>query len=137
MTSHAHEFLIFDGVCHLCTCSVAFLAARERTHTIRFATLQSTAGQALLRRFAPTSEAQASIVFIQGGQAYLRSDAIVKLAQHLRMPWRVLAWLRIIPRPLRDAAYDFVARHRYGWFGKSERCMVPSPELKSRFLDEG
>ena len=137
MTSLADDILIFDGDCDLCTRSVAFILAHERAPAIRFAILQSTAAREVLRPFALDPDRLSTFILIRDDQAYVRSDALVEVARHLRMPWRGLRWLRVIPRRLRDALYDFVAGHRYEWFGKREHCMVPSAELRSRFLEDG
>jgi len=80
-----------------------------------------------------------TVVFVtQPGTAYeqifFRSEAALRLLDHVGGFWRVVSWLRIIPRPLRDAVYDFIAHRRYGWFGKFDTCRVPTPELRDRFL---
>ncbi len=135
MTAAARQIIVFDGVCTLCNRGVAFLLAHEHDHLIRFAAAQSTAGRELLSEFGLDPENLASFVFIQGGTAHFRSDAALRVARHLRLPWRMFRVLRIIPRPLRDWVYDLIARRRYRWFGKRESCMVPTPEMRSRFLD--
>jgi predicted DCC family thiol-disulfide oxidoreductase YuxK len=77
-----------------------------------------------------------TFVLIADGKAYLRSDAAIRVTRYLAGGWRLLGAIRIIPRPLRDWAYDFVARNRYRWFGRFETCMVPTPELRARFIQE-
>jgi predicted DCC family thiol-disulfide oxidoreductase YuxK len=136
MTAGTGDIVLFDGVCELCTHSVKFILRRERTDVIRFVPLQSKVGHELLRGFGIDPEGIATFVFITKGKIYLRSDALVEIVQHLRMPWRMLGWLGVVPRPLRDAVYDFIARNRYRWFGQRETCMMPTPELRARFLDE-
>jgi predicted DCC family thiol-disulfide oxidoreductase YuxK len=126
--------VLFDGVCNLCTGSVQFLLQRDRRRRFRFAALQSSAGQALLRQHGLAGDILETIVVLERGKARLRSNAALLLARRLPWPWPLLAALRILPRALRDALYTLVARHRYRWFGRTERCMLPTPEVADRFL---
>jgi predicted DCC family thiol-disulfide oxidoreductase YuxK len=77
-----------------------------------------------------------TFVVIADGRAYVRSDAAIRVARFLRGAWTLLSMLKIIPRPIRDYAYDVVARNRYRWFGRRDACIVPTPELRKRFIDE-
>jgi predicted DCC family thiol-disulfide oxidoreductase YuxK len=127
--------VFYDGLCGLCDRWVRFVLARDPRHSLKFSPLQGdTARQ---RKDLPTE--LRSVVFVtQSGTAqekiYFRSDAALRLLDHVGGLWRVVSWLRIIPRPLRDWVYDLIARHRYQWFGKFETCRVPSPEVRARFL---
>ncbi len=134
MGSAAETIVLFDGVCNLCNGSVQFLLRRDRRRRFRFAALQSAAGQALLEEYGLPTQILPTIVVLEGGQARVRSDAALHLARRLPWPWPALAVFRILPRPLRDALYDFVARHRYRWFGRTESCMLPTPDVADRFL---
>lgn len=126
--------VLFDGVCNLCTGSVRFLLRRDRQGRFRFAALQSAAGQALLDQLGMAGDTLETIVVIEAGRAWARSDAALLLARRLPWPWPLLAVFVVLPRPLRDALYAFVARRRYRWFGRTESCMVPTPEIAERFL---
>lgn len=136
-TSEA-PILLFDGVCNLCHGAVRFVLEHERAPTIRFASLQSEFARALLSRegraLPAPGEAPESMVFFEAGRLYERSDAALRVARYLRAPYRLLAWLRVTPRVLRDAIYRFVARHRYRWFGQRESCLLPTDDLRGRFL---
>jgi len=116
--------VLFDGVCNLCNGVVRFIIARDPSARFRFAPL-------------PPADAGAtdSIVLVEAGKKYTRSTAALRIARGLRFPWPLLYALMLAPRPLRDLVYDWVARHRYGWFGKRAACMVPTPEVRSRFLE--
>ena len=127
--------VLFDGVCNLCNGAVQFLLRRDRQRRLRFASLQSMAGQALLRRHGLATDALESIVVLEGGQARLRSDAALLLARRLPWPWPLLVVFVVWPRPLRDALYSLVARNRYRWFGRRESCLLPTAETAGRFLD--
>jgi predicted DCC family thiol-disulfide oxidoreductase YuxK len=134
MGSAAETIVLFDGVCNLCNGSVQFLLRRDRRRRFRFAALQSAAGRALLEQYGLSTQTLETIVVLEGGQARVRSDAALHLARRLPWPWPALAVFRILPRPLRDAPYSFVARHRYRWFGRTESCMLPTPDVADRFL---
>lgn len=126
--------ILFDGVCNLCNGLVQFVIRRDRAGYFRFAALQSAEGQALLAAHGlPAPTEPESIVLIENGRAYSHSGAVLRLAR--RLPgWRWLAAFQVVPRPLRDAAYRWVARNRYRWFGRQEACLLPTPELQARFL---
>lgn len=130
--------LLFDGVCNLCSRVVTFVLEHESGSELRFASLQSAVGRGLLSahgRAADTGD-PSTVILVEGGAIYERSDAALRAARYLRAPYRWLWWTRFVPRLVRDACYDFVARHRYGWFGKSDVCMIPSPGVRQRFLDQ-
>ena len=129
------DLLIFDGVCNLCARSVRFVLQHEGDHTLRFTPLQSPLGSRLLRElgFDPTDAK--TFVLVSGGKAHVKSEAALRLSRRFRGGWRLLGILSIVPRPLRDWAYDRVAQNRYRWFGRTEACMVPTPELRARFLE--
>ncbi|MUG86796.1 DUF393 domain-containing protein [Paenibacillus timonensis] len=129
--------ILFDGVCHLCQGAVKFIIKRDPVGRFRFASLQSPAGSRLLKAAVAREEALDSVVLIEHGTPYTRSAAALRIARGLRYPWPLLYVLIIVPRGLRDAAYQFVAKHRYRWFGKDEACLVPTRELKERFLEDG
>lgn len=130
----AKSVLLFDGVCNLCNSSVNFILARDPKAKFRFASLQSDEGQELLQAFEDRPSDLSSVVLIEDGQLYARSDAALRVARQLSGGWPLLYAFIVLPRALRDAVYDWVARNRYRWFGKRDSCMMPSPELRNRFL---
>ena len=134
MTDPGEPILLFDGVCGLCDRFVQFILRHDSTGKIRFAALQSETGQDLLRRFALPEKDLSFVVLIEGDKSYVRSSAALRSMQYLDGRWKYLSFLRVIPMALSDAAYDFVARRRYSWFGKYDQCIVPSAETKKRFL---
>jgi predicted DCC family thiol-disulfide oxidoreductase YuxK len=125
--------LLFDGVCNLCNGVVQFVVRRDAADRIRFAPLQSPAGQELLARH-DLPDALDSVVLVEGDRAYIKSAAAIRVAELLGWPYRAAAVTRLLPRRLRDAAYEFVATNRYDWFGRKEQCMVPSDDVSDRFL---
>ena len=127
--------MLFDGLCNLCAASVRFVLERDEKSAFDFASLQSETARTLLAEAGASAELPDSIVLLDADGVHLRSDAALRIAARLRRPWPLLAALRVLPRAIRDPLYDFVARHRYGWFGKRESCLVPTPTLRARFLD--
>lgn len=129
------DLVIFDGICNLCARSVTFILKHEADQRLRFVPLQSTAGSRLMRELGLDPEDAKSFVLLARGGAFVRSEAAVRVCGYFKWPWKALAALRVIPRPIRDRAYDLVARNRYRWFGRSEVCMVPTPDLRARFIE--
>ncbi|HQZ72769.1 MAG: thiol-disulfide oxidoreductase DCC family protein [Anaerolineae bacterium] len=129
------DVVIFDGVCNLCARSVAFILRHEADPRLRFVPLQSTAGSRLMREIGLDPEDAKTFVLLAGGKAFVRSAAAVRVCAYFKWPWKALAAARLIPRPIRDRAYDLVARNRYRWFGRSEACMVPTPDIRARFIE--
>lgn len=129
--------ILFDGHCGLCARSVRFVMARDRRAIFRFAPLQGpTAARECARLGVAVPEGDPdTLILIDGDRVLMRSDAALTIASRLTLPWRMLAAARIVPRPVRDAAYRWVAHNRYRWFGRSQQCMVPAPEHRARFLD--
>ena len=130
----AHPLVLFDGVCNLCAGVVRFVIERDREARFRFAPLQSELGRSLQREHGIDPDALATFVLIDAEGAATRSTAVLRILRWLGAPWRWLYPLRFVPRPLRDALYGVVARNRYRWFGRRDDCLVPTAELRSRFL---
>jgi predicted DCC family thiol-disulfide oxidoreductase YuxK len=130
------KIVLFDGVCHLCTGSVQFIIRRDKRKKFRFASLQSDVGRRLVAEHGLDPAAVDTVVLIEDGRAFARSAAAVRIARHLDGAWKLAAAFWIVPRPLRDFLYRLLARFRYRWFGKHEACWLPTPELRSRFLED-
>ena len=127
--------LLFDGVCNLCNGFVQFIIRRDPQGLVQFASLQSESGQALLRQYDLPTQEMNTVVLIKDGEVFTHSDVALTLMPALGWQWQ---WLRLgwlLPRSLRDGLYNWVAANRYRWFGKREACMIPTPDLKARFLD--
>jgi predicted DCC family thiol-disulfide oxidoreductase YuxK len=127
--------LLFDGVCNFCNSSVQTLISMDKSSHFRLASLQSEVGQTLLKKFnLPTKELN-TVVLIDKNKVYLRSDVPLEVMRQLGSAWQIFYIFKIVPRFLRDAVYNFIASNRYRWFGKEEACMIPSAEVRQRFLD--
>ena len=133
-----HTIILFDGVCNLCSRSVRFVISRDIHAHFRFAPLQSDAARRICAERGvpiPTAAEPDSIIVLAGSRALERSDAALAIAVRLPFPWPLLRVFRVIPPMIRDWIYRLVARNRYRWFGKADACMVPTPELRARFID--
>lgn len=129
------DLVLFDGVCNLCVSSVQFILRRDRRAYFRFAALQSPVGQHLLRQYAVQLPADESVVLIERGHAYTHSEAALRITRRLGGLWPLLGVLVLVPRPLRDRLYLWVAARRYRWFGRRDACWVASPQARERFLE--
>ncbi|OAQ53645.1 thiol-disulfide oxidoreductase [Natrinema mahii] len=127
--------VLFDGVCNLCNGVVQFIVPRDPAGKIHFASLQSDVGQDLLAAHDLPTDALESIVLIEGDDCYVKSAAVARIAAHLGGVYALLSALRYLPRPIRDRAYDFVAARRYRWFGRKEQCLLPTGDVRTRFLE--
>lgn len=129
------SILLFDGVCHLCHGAVQFILQRDPHGRIHFASLQSEKGQELLSAYRYEGNLQ-SVVLIEDGQLYTKSDAVLRVGRKLNGAWPALSLMGMaFPRRLRDVVYNWIARNRYRWLGKSDQCMLPTPDIRSRFLE--
>ena len=126
--------ILFDGVCNLCNSSVQFILEKEKSNYHTFASLQSPFGQEILLQHGLDTTNLDSLILLEDNQIYQRSAAALKIARRLKFPYSILSGFLIIPAFIRDAVYDLVAKNRYRWFGKKDACMIPSPELKERFI---
>lgn len=135
MADPRHPTILFDGVCNLCNGSVQFILRRDPQARFRFASLQSEAGRRLVTEQGLDPEVLNSVILIEDGRVYRESTAALRIARHMSGAWKLLRVLVLIPRPIRDAVYRLIARNRYRWFGKSETCWLPTPELRARFLN--
>lgn len=135
MDGNSHITVLFDGVCNLCNGTVQFVIKRDRAAIFRFASLQSRYAHTLLREVNLPTDQLYSVIVIEKGIAYQKSDAALRIAKHLPGFWRWLYIFRFIPKFIRDGMYNLIARNRYRLFGKQDQCMIPTPELKARFVD--
>jgi len=126
--------VLFDGVCNLCNAWVRFVIQHDPTCIFRFAAQQSPIGQTMIEQHMSGSWPLSTVILIADDLVYIESTAVLEICARLGPPWSWFALLRVIPRRLRDNCYRFVVRHRYKWFGRTDTCQVPSPEIRSRFI---
>lgn len=126
--------ILFDGICNLCDGVVQFIVRHDPNKKFLFTSLQSEAGQTLLKQYQLPLENFNSFLLIQDGKVYNKSTGALKVARQIKGVWKWLYIFIIIPTFIRDAVYSWIAKNRYEWFGKKDICMIPTPELKARFL---
>ena len=126
--------ILFDGVCNFCNGSVNFIIKRDTGNYFKFAPLQSEIGQKLLNKYNIDRAQTDSVVLIENGAAYTRTNAVLKIVRKLRGAWRLFYGFIIVPSFVRDYFYKQFAKYRYKMFGKTEACMLPTPEIRARFL---
>ncbi|HEX4474782.1 MAG TPA: thiol-disulfide oxidoreductase DCC family protein [Polyangiaceae bacterium] len=136
MTEPSGSVVLFDGVCNVCNASVNFIIDHDSQRRFRFASLQSDVGRRLSVEHGLPGDLK-TVALIDGAASYVESTAALRIAGQLDGAVRWLRFLSIIPRPIRDAFYRFFSARRYAWFGRTESCRVPTPEIRARFLADG
>ncbi len=126
--------VFFDGVCNLCNSSIQFIIKHDSKNNFLFAPLQSEDSKKLLNQHKYTIYELNTVVLLKDGKVFTKSSAALHIAKKLKSFWSILWIFIIIPKPIRDVVYDFIAKNRYKWFGKKESCMLPTAEIKNKFL---
>lgn len=129
-----HSVILFDGICNLCNSFVQFVIRHDRKNTFRFAALQSDFAQDLLAKHAVFLEGINTVVLIENGTVYFKSTAALRILKRLNGGWKLAYIFIAVPTFIRDAVYHLVAKKRYKWFGKQDSCMIPTDELRKKFL---
>ncbi len=129
------QLILFDGVCNLCNSSVQYVINHDKQNRFLFAPLQSDIGEAIIDKFnIDRSKTDSILLYSEDQGLAIKSTAALKIAKHLGFPRNLLSIFIIIPPFIRNWVYDYIAKNRYKWYGKREECMIPTPELKSKFL---
>jgi predicted DCC family thiol-disulfide oxidoreductase YuxK len=134
MTQEHDNLILFDGVCNLCTKSVQFIIRHDRREKFTFLSMQSDLGRKIYHAAGLRPEESQTFVLVTKQRTLIRSEAVIEIATSFGGFWRIFAFFKILPPGLRDGLYSFVARRRYKWFGRRDSCMVPSEEVRKRFL---
>jgi predicted DCC family thiol-disulfide oxidoreductase YuxK len=130
-----HPVVLYDGVCNLCAWGVRFVIKRDKKRLFRFAALQSRLGSKVAHAAGLASGEPQMVLLLDGGRLHTKSSVALRVVRRLRFPWPLLSVFLLVPKPLRDLVYGFVARRRYRWFGRTDACLVPSADVQARFLD--
>lgn len=129
------KIILFDGVCNLCNSSVQYVIQRDKKDEFRFVALQSELGQKIIKHIGiANSNIDSIVLYLPGIAYYYKSSAVIEIAKSLQGFFNYGMLFRFLPNALRDVVYDYIARNRYKWYGKKESCMIPTPELKAKFL---
>lgn len=132
MSQFKHDIILFDGICNFCNGTVNYIISKDKLDKFRFTSLQSDTGKELVKEYQ--LEKIDSIVFISAGKLYVKSTAVIKIAQKIGGTFSLLSILLIIPAFLRNLVYDLIAKNRYKWFGVQDVCRIPTEKEKSKFL---
>ena len=130
----SYPVILFDGVCNFCNSAVNFTIKRDKKNNIRFAPLQSNAGKQLVQQYGLPADDLRSFLFIENDVVYNRSTAALRVCRYLTGLWPLCYGLIIVPAFIRNTIYDWIAKNRYKWFGEKQECMIPSPEVRAKFL---
>lgn len=128
------SIIIFDGICNFCNSSVNFIIVRDPEGKFSFAPMQGEAAQLLMKQHGIDDPDLNTFLLIKNGKLYQRTDAALEIAKDLIGYWKYCRVFLIVPTPLRDVFYRLLAKNRYRLFGRREICMVPTPEVRQRFL---
>jgi len=129
-----HKIILFDGVCNLCNGAINFIIERDMKDVFRFATLDSDIAKELSEKYKIDLSQVDSIILISNEKAFIKSSAALHISKDLSGAWPLLYSFMISPKFIRNAVYDYIAKNRYKWFGKKDSCMIPTPELRTKFL---
>ena len=130
------KLILFDGVCNLCNSSVQYVIKHDKKNKFMFAALQSDTGLEIIKKHnIDTAKTDSILLYTPEKGVTSKSTAALQIAYHLGFPQHLLSLFLIIPTVIRNWVYDYIAKNRYKWFGKKESCWIPTPELKSKFLD--
>ena len=130
------RIILFDGICNLCNNAVKFVLKRDKNSTFKFASLQSDVAKKLLHNKEVPDIDAGTFVLIENGIIFTRSTAALKVCKYLSGFWPLMTAFLFVPQLIRDWVYNLISKNRYRWFGKRETCMIPSPEVKNKFLNE-
>jgi len=130
------KLILFDGVCNLCNNTVQYVIKHDEKDVFRFTTLQSEIGQTIIKKYnIDVSKTDSILLFTNEDGIKVKSTAALHIAKHLGFPNNIMSVFLIIPAFIRNYVYDYIAKNRYKWYGKREECMIPTPELRAKFLD--
>ena len=126
--------IIFDGICNLCCGWVQYLIRRDKTMKFRFVSFQSETGQKLLNQVHENDNMNESIIYLKENKSFRESSAVLEILTDIGGVWKLIAVLKLIPKPIRNKLYQLIAKKRYRYFGKRATCLLPTPVNKKRFL---
>lgn len=129
------KIILFDGVCNLCDSTVQFIIKRDKKDIFRFVALQSELGEQIIKHIGVDRSKTDSIILYEPGVAYYyKAEAAIKIAANLGGLFPLMNIFSVLPKPLSNSVYDYIAKNRYKWYGKKDECMIPTPEMKAKFL---
>lgn len=134
MTGPHDDLILFDGVCNLCNASVKFVIRHDRRNVFKFVHIQSPLGRTMYKEAGLDPDEPESFMVLSQGHSLTRSDAVLQIFRRFGGLWRLLTVFKMVPRSWRDAAYVYIAKRRYRWFGRVDACLAPSESVRAKFL---
>lgn len=129
------KIILFDGVCNLCDATVQRIIENDKNDIFRFAAIQSDIGRQIIKHIGVDTNKTDSIILYEPGQAYFyKAEAAMHIAKQMGGWYSIIGWFSFLPKGLSNTVYDYIAKNRYKWYGKKNECMIPTPELKAKFL---
>jgi len=129
------KIILFDGVCNLCDATVQFIIKRDKKDIFRFVPIQSDLGQRIIQYIGiDTSKTDSIILYEPGNAYYYKAQAALRIATTLGGIFKLMGIFNILPNGLSNSVYDYVAKNRYKWYGKKDECMIPTPQMRAKFL---
>ncbi|WP_166924275.1 thiol-disulfide oxidoreductase DCC family protein [Flavobacterium poyangense] len=129
------KIILFDGVCNLCNSAVQYIIKHDKKDVFRFVALQSELGIAICKHLGVSFSKMDSIILYNPGVSYFyKSSAAIEIGRNFGGIWKLISICRIVPIFISDYVYDYVAKNRYNWYGKKESCMIPTAEIREKFL---
>ena len=129
------QLVLFDGICNLCNASVNFIIKNDKKDRFRFTPIQSKVGQQIIKDLnIDTKKTDSIILYSEKKEISYKSTAALLIVKHLGFPRHIMVIFLIVPKFIRNWVYDFIARNRYKWYGKREKCMLPTSELQKKFI---
>jgi predicted DCC family thiol-disulfide oxidoreductase YuxK len=135
MNEGSHALVLFDGVCNFCNERINFIIRHDKKNYFRFAPLQSETGKKVLRENGRDDTDPDTFILVENGKIYDRTTAALRIAKKLNGAWPLMYAFIVVPPFIRDVVYRIIAKNRYKWWGKKESCMIPTPEVRKKFVD--
>ena len=130
------KIILFDGVCNLCNESVIKVIKNDKKNVFLFTAIQSETGKKIIHHLGiDTSKTDSIILYEPKNAYYVKAAAALKIMKEFSGFWKLMQVFTILPNSFNNIFYDYIARNRYKWYGKKDSCMIPTPELKAKFLD--
>lgn len=130
------KLILFDGVCNLCNTSIQYVIKHDKKDLFLFTALQSTVGKEIIKAYEiDQSKTDSILLYSKENGVYSKSTAALKISKHLGFPINLMQVFYIVPSFIRNRVYNYIAKNRYKWYGKQEHCIMPTPEIKAKFLD--
>ncbi|WP_091314118.1 thiol-disulfide oxidoreductase DCC family protein [Flavobacterium terrigena] len=128
------KIILFDGVCNYCNDKINFIIKNDKQDIFRFVALQSETGQKIIKYLGIDNSIDSIVLYEPGYAYFIKSEAVFRIIKHLSSGVKILLFFNFIPISIKNVFYDLIAKNRYNWYGKKESCMIPTEEVKRKFI---